>query len=117
MTGKIMKKMMTIPEFAAWTEARRTDYDGDDKLTYDIVALAGEASEPLGYWKKNARGAYNGDVDSYREDILLELGDTLHYLCRVAHDLGYTIEEVADANVEKLINREAYGKGNHGKRS
>lgn len=105
---------MTLQDFQQWCEDERTDVV-DDHLTYDIMALAGEAGELASEWKKNARGQYT--ISEYSESVLLELGDVLHYLVRTASDLGVDVQEVIDANVEKLQNRKIYGKGNHGKRS
>lgn len=105
---------MTLNEFQRWCEVERGERI-DDRLTYDIVGLCGEAGELASEWKKNARGAYTRA--DFSESVLLELGDILHYLVRTASDLGYTAEEVIQGNVEKLTNRKKYGKGNYGKRS
>ena len=52
-----------------------------------------------------------------REDILLELGDILYFWHRIARKHGITLKEAMSANMEKLTNRDMYGKGNYGKRS
>jgi NTP pyrophosphatase (non-canonical NTP hydrolase) len=44
-----------------------------------------------------------------REAILKELGDPLWYITSLADDLGYTLQEVVDANVEKLSSRRDRG--------
>ena len=37
--------------------------------------------------------------------MVLELGDVLYYIAATAHDLGYTLEDVARMNRQKLIER------------
>ena len=111
---------MDLRQYQEWTEDERTDIiraapDDYDRVTYDTMGVAKEAGELADVWAKNARGALT--PEEFREDMLLELGDTLHYLARLAYDLGFTLEEVADVNVQKLTNRKLYGKGGHGKRS
>lgn len=58
-----------------------------------------------------------GTYDEAKEDLILELGDTLCSVILVAHNHGMTIQQIIDASVEKFTNRQKYGKGNYGKRS
>lgn len=106
---------LNLQEFEKYVQEDRTD-GGDkyhDKVTYDIVALAGEAGELLSEWKDRARERITDK--GYAENVLLEAGDCLHYLVRVAHDFGYTLEDLAGANKLKLENRKYHGKGMLGK--
>ena len=43
--------------------------------------------------------------DEDREEIKKELGDVLWYLSQVSAEMGLSLEEVAQANVEKLFSR------------
>lgn len=106
---------MNVQEYEAWIESRRQDTTKIGDLNYDLVALSGEVGELLGEYKKALRGSLTGKA--LRESILLEAGDTLHYLVRTLHDIDSNLIEAAEANIEKLTNREKYGKGKHGKRS
>ena len=107
---------MKVSKYQAWADGMRHRHKHDDYITYDVMGIAKEAGEVADAWSRNARGDYP-DPDVFREDVLLELGDTFHYMVRLASDLGYEWEEVMAANVEKLTNREKYGKGKKGKRS
>ena len=109
-----LTKKTSTQEFEAWVKAERGD-KYHDMLTYDIVALGGEVGEIQDAWKKAARGSLS--TNELVEDILLESGDVLHYLVRLLQDVGYSLQDAMDANVEKLENRKKYGKGKHGKRS
>ena len=40
-----------------------------------------------------------------REKVAKELGDVMWYISQLARVLGYTLEEIAQMNVEKLIKR------------
>lgn len=76
-------------------------------VTYPVLALAGEAGEVANEWKKVLRGDYGeGDIpDEVIRKMVLELGDVLYYVAAAANDLGYTLEDVARLNRQKLIER------------
>ena len=61
------------------------------------TGLGGESGEVLDLLKKSVR---NGS--EIKPELLLELGDTLHYLTRIAHRFGFTLEQVMQANIDKL---------------
>ena len=42
-------------------------------------------------------------------DMGKELGDILYYLTATAHDLGYSLEDIIEGNVEKLKARKVAG--------
>ena len=64
------------------------------------TGLAGETGEVMELLKKHVR---DGRID--RQELLLELGDVLHYLTRIAAEYGLTLIEVMDANRKKLEQR------------
>ena len=73
-------------------------------LVYVALGL-GEAGELQGKVKKILRDDDFIITDEKREAILAELGDTLWYVTRVAAELGADLSDVAQANVDKLLDR------------
>lgn len=82
----------------------------DQGIVYTALGLASEAGEVTDKVKKVIRD--NEGVFSYdaREAIKKELGDVLWYVSGLAWELGFTLTEVADANIEKLSSRFERGK-------
>lgn len=86
-------------------------------IIYPALGLAGEAGEVAEKVKKWIRDDadnihLNGEhamTEDRREAILKELGDPLWYITSLAYDLGYSLQEVVDANVEKLTSRKERG--------
>ena len=53
----------------------------------------------------------NGLFDKDSKDaIKFELGDVLWYISQLSSELGYELEEVAQANLQKLKSRKSRGK-------
>ena len=89
---------MTFDEYQEF--ARSTViYPEECKVTYPTLGLCGEAGEVAEKVKKNIRD------DKSLDGVGLELGDVLWYISALADDLGVTLEEVAQANVDKLTSR------------
>ena len=89
---------MTFDEYQVF--ARSTSvYPQKYKVMYPALGLCGEAGEVAEKVKKRIR-----DGNSL-EGVGLELGDVLWYISALADDLGVTLEEVAQANVDKLNSR------------
>lgn len=77
---------------------------------YPTLGLAGEAGEVAEKVKKLVRDD-NGNVSQEKiADIKKELGDVLWYLSQVAREFDLTLEEIAQANIEKLTCRKTRGK-------
>ena len=47
--------------------------------------------------------------DEKKKDIALEIGDVLWYCATLSADLGYSLDDIAQMNVEKLASRKARG--------
>ena len=76
---------------------------------YPTLGLTGEAGEVADKVKKVLRdqqGVF--DLDT-RQAIMLELGDVLWYVAQLASELGFDLEDVAQANLDKLASRASRG--------
>ena len=77
---------------------------------YPTLGLVGEAGEVADKVKKILRDK-NGVFDQDTKDsIKFELGDVLWYISQLSSELGYELDEVANANLEKLNSRKIRGK-------
>ena len=77
---------------------------------YPTLGLVGEAGEVADKVKKilrDKKGVF--DKDS-KDQIKFELGDVLWYISQLSSELGYELEEVANANLQKLNSRKSRGK-------
>ncbi len=103
---------MTLNEYEQ--KARSTaKYPQDAALLYPTLKLAGEAgevAEKLGKAMRD-RGWMPGQPlsDELKADLIKEVGDVLWYVASVAVDLGSSLEEVAQTNVNKLASRAERG--------
>lgn len=96
-----MKEFNEYQDFAQETAI----YPIDMLIIYPTLGLVGEAGEVADKVKKVYRDN-DGRFDAeHRESIAKELGDVLWYLANVATDLGYTLEEIATMNHDKIMSR------------
>lgn len=79
------------------------------EVIYPALGLAGESGEVADKVKKVIRDCGGMLSDERREAIAKELGDVLWYVATLASDLGYSLEKVAELNVEKLSSRARRG--------
>ncbi len=77
---------------------------GNGALAYPVLGLNGEAGEVAEKYKKVLRD-YDGDVTVQRDAMLKELGDVLWYVAACCHELGESMENVAQMNLDKLRSR------------
>ncbi len=74
-------------------------------LEYPTLGLTGEAGEVANIVKKIQRD-FGGEItDEIRAKLKDELGDVLWYISACADELGITLSEIAEYNVEKLAKR------------
>tara|TARA_R110000824_G_scaffold8429_8_gene38210 strand:- start:2358 stop:2687 length:330 start_codon:yes stop_codon:yes gene_type:complete len=74
-------------------------------IIYPVLGLCGEAGEVAEKIKKAIRDE-GGAISLERASALkYELGDVLWYVAIIANELGVTLDDVADANIEKLASR------------
>lgn len=76
---------------------------------YCALKLNGEAGEVAEEIGKALRDDAQTITPTRRVKLLHELGDVLWYLAAEAAELGFSLNEVAEANLIKLANRKARG--------
>lgn len=96
--------MQSFNEYQEFVKSMKV-YPEKHAIVYPALGLVGEAGEISEKVKKYLRG----DRELDREGLLKEMGDPLWYLASLADDLGYTLQDVIDANVEKLTSRKERG--------
>ncbi len=94
---------MNLNEYQAL--AQRTSGNGTphghDRVLNGILGLVGEAGECADIYKK---AMFQGHT-FITERLIEELGDVLWYCAELATGLGYTLEDVAQCNIDKLKKR------------
>ena len=78
---------------------------GQHTFIYLVLGLAGESGEVADKIKKLYRD--NGGIldDAKKQELAKELGDVLWYIARLAEEWGFSLEQIAEMNVEKLQSR------------
>ncbi len=79
-------------------------------VIYPTLGLVNEAGEVAGKIKKVFRDKEGKISDETREALKAELGDVLWYLAQVATELDLSLDEIAEANIAKLLDRLERGK-------
>ena len=77
---------------------------------YPTLGLVGEAGEVADKVKKILRDKKGIFDEESKEAIKFELGDVLWYLSQLSSELGYELEDIANANLQKLNSRKSRGK-------
>ena len=82
-------------------------YNGDKMLDlcHWALGLSGESGEIAEKLKKIIRDQNADPSKIDRDDIKKELGDILWYITALAHELEIDLDDVAQANVDKLASR------------
>jgi NTP pyrophosphatase (non-canonical NTP hydrolase) len=90
--------------------SRRTaEYPREAWLAYPALGLAGEAGEVAEHAKKAIRDDDGQVSDARRAAMAKELGDVLWYVAQLASELKLDLDEIATANLEKLLSRQQRG--------
>lgn len=95
---------MTIDEYqtlAARTLIDRPDFDiadNDMMIVWNALGLTGEAGEVADTVKKGILHQHGLDRDKMKK----ELGDVCWYLAALCTKMGFSLEDVMQANIDKL---------------
>ncbi len=93
--------MRVMDAFQVYVAEHWGDGPDDKGLCIAALGLTGEAGECVEHIKKYIRGSKPVNVDEF----ILELGDVLHYLTRLGQYYDLSLEDIADANMDKLDKR------------
>lgn len=93
-------------------ESRKTysDIPTNDFIVYPTLGLVNEAGEFAGKIKKIFRDKDGTFSEEDKEALKGELGDVLWYLTQICTNLGFSLEEIAESNLDKLFSRLERGK-------
>lgn len=99
---------MTVNEYQA-ASLTTAVYPEDKRIIYPALGMCGEAGEVADKVKKVIRDN-NQSFDTVRKiEIAKEIGDVLWYCATLANDLGFTLEAIAQININKLQSRKERG--------
>lgn len=99
----------TLQEYGKLASATAI-YPRERKVVYPVLGLTGEAGEVAEKVKKMIRDKGGEPDEEFFNDMKKELGDVLWYVNAAARDCGWTLEDLANANLEKLYSRKKRGK-------
>ena len=84
-------------------------YPQQYKIIYPALGMNGEAGEVADKVKKIIRDN-NGNMSKEKAvEIAKEAGDVLWYIATLAHDIGFTLDEIGQMNYDKLHSRQQRG--------
>lgn len=79
--------------------------DIGNNFIYPTLGLSGEAGEVAEKIKKVIRDK-GGKIDEETKELIKkELGDVLWYVSQLATELGLSLDDIANHNIEKLLSR------------
>lgn len=97
-----------MEQFAEYQKASRRTWNlvhTDHPIVYPTLGLVNEAGELAGKVKKIFRDKDGVITAQDREALKYELGDVLWYLAQIATELNLSLDEIAQANIDKLMSR------------
>lgn len=103
-----MNNELTLDDYQAQAE-KTAIYDEKYKIVYPALGLTNESGEVAGKIKKVLRDNAGDFSDEKKKDTAYEIGDVLWYAAALAHDLGYTLGDIAQMNLDKLASRAKRG--------
>ena len=93
--------MLSFNEYQSKSGETRLETASTNYLYLNYAAEAGEA---LGHYAKGIRDGFPLD---FQQKIKKELGDGLWHIAQIAEDNGFTLEDIAQSNLDKLAARAA----------
>jgi NTP pyrophosphatase (non-canonical NTP hydrolase) len=93
-------------EYQRLSRATAVYPDAGDNIVYPALGLCGEAGETAEKVKKAIRDDGGTLTEERRDAIAAELGDVLWYAAQLATEARLDLEEIAQANLDKLASRQ-----------
>lgn len=84
-------------------------YPKESALSYCALGLCGESGEVADKLKKVMRDGGGVLSEEVRLSLAKEVGDVLWYVANLSVELGFSLEEIALMNLEKLSSRQSRG--------
>ncbi len=102
-------KSMNFAEYQVKAATTALYPNQGNNLYYPALGLGGETGEVLNKIKKVMRDHQGEVTDDFREILKQELGDVLWYVAALAGELRLDLDDIAQANIEKLFSRKERG--------
>lgn len=80
---------------------------GGSGLIYPLLGLSGETGEVCDKFKKIIRDKGGVISEDDKNGLVLEIGDLLWYIAQISRELGVSLGEVAELNIQKLADRKS----------
>lgn len=97
---------MDFAEYQTRSRATAVYPDAGNNITYPALGLCGEAGETAEKVKKAIRDDGGSLTEERRDAIAAELGDVLWYVAQLATEAALDLDEIAQANLDKLASRQ-----------
>jgi NTP pyrophosphatase (non-canonical NTP hydrolase) len=105
----LASRAMELSDYQEISRRTATYPGAGENLVYPTLGLAGEAGEVAEKVKKLLRDDGGVMSDERRAALAGELGDVLWYVAQVATEAHLDLEEIAQANLDKLLSRKERG--------
>lgn len=98
-----MNKNYTLNEYQAACFETRLPTASPEYMLFNLAGEVGELHSLV------AKGIRDGRKFDYELNVKKELGDILYMIAAIAADNGFTLEDVAQSNINKLFKRKEEG--------
>jgi len=96
---------MTFDEYQVESKKTALYPNKGSNFIYPVLGLAGESGEVSEKIKKIIRDDNGVVTEEKRQEIKKELGDVLWYIAQLCSEFNLGMDDVAKANIEKLMSR------------
>ena len=96
---------MTFDEYSERAGVTAVYPNRGNDMMYPTLGLCGESGEIAEKVKKMIRDDGGVLTDERRDLLKKELGDVMWYIAALCHELGFSMGEVAQENIDKLYSR------------